>query len=123
MKRDPVKLALWRKRSKTLRAVSPRRASEARERIHVRNAVFQRDLWACQVKALGVFAGKPYEGCHGILTFGHVVKASQGGSFSEANGAALCIFHNSIIESSAEAARLAHEAGLLRYGWEGERCA
>jgi hypothetical protein len=37
--------------------------------------------------------------CMGRLTFHHLKKAGQGGEYTEANGACLCVFHNDDVEN------------------------
>lgn len=111
--RDPEKARAWRKRSKRIKRMSAKRASNASERLHVRGVVFARDGWRCRMAHIG--------GCSGFLTPHHVLKASQGGAYTEDNLVTLCAHHNCLIESDADFAALAREMGFVRYWWEGVR--
>ena len=66
--------------------------------------MFERDGWRC------VMAGQGWGSCYGGLTFHHLLKASQGGEYTEDNGVTLCVFHNDKVEDDPKAAA---ELGLV----------
>lgn len=67
----------------------------------MREAVFRRD-GGCLMRRRG--------GCFGRTTFHHLRKAGQGGPYTEANGVALCQFHNDDVEDHPDDYR---ELGLV----------
>lgn len=73
----------------------------------MRALVFARDR-RCRL------GGVPGAGrCYGRLTYHHRRKASQGGSYSVDNGAALCAHHNDALEADADLAALGRALGLV----------
>lgn len=77
------------KRGGRLSPTSKVRLADLGRRAGVRETVFARD-GGCVLRSFG--------GCFGGLTFHHLCKASQGGEYTEANGATLCVFHNDAVE-------------------------
>ncbi len=107
-----------------LRPVSKKRSAGTGERAKVRNAVFERDGWRCQLAA----KTEP-DSCRGHLTYHHRRKASSGGAYIVANGLTLCEAHNQAVEDHPQLARNLHGSWLVvREGdpeWDelGERAA
>jgi len=62
------------------------------EHHHIREAVFERDDWTCQIARL---TDTP---CAFGLSVHHLKKASQGGKYEESNLTTACIYHNDYIE-------------------------
>lgn len=93
---------------KRIKPVSDKRRAQWEAEDEVRQAVFARDRWRCQLE--GVAQAGP---CMGRLTFHHRRKASQGGPFTAENGATLCAHHNAALEQDADLARLGVELGLV----------
>lgn len=96
------------KRRKGVKPVSDKRRAQWAAEDEVRQAVFARDRWRCQLER--VDGAGP---CLGRLTFQHRLKASQGGKFTMENGATLCWSHNERLEQDADLARLGVELGLV----------
>jgi 5-methylcytosine-specific restriction endonuclease McrA len=96
-----------------LRAKSKKRQERDQDPEHrqIRERVFARDGYTCQ-------APKSWGVCYGVLTPHHVVKASQGGDYSETNLVTLCAHHNGLIESDSVIAHDAQEQGLVKKSWE-----
>lgn len=99
------------KRAGKLSPTSKKRLLELKGRPEIRAKVFERD-GGCRFAA--PFAGTRWARCYGVLTAHHVLKASQGGKYREDNLVAACAHHNNLMESDAEAARLAEGVGLVR---------
>lgn len=72
-----------------LRFISDKRKASAPERDAVRQQVFARDGWRCQLSS---------DWCHGPLTPHHRRKANSRGAYVEANLVTLCAGHNDDIE-------------------------
>jgi 5-methylcytosine-specific restriction endonuclease McrA len=85
--------------------------AEKRERDAIRDRVFRRD-GRC------VIADLPNAGdCYGLATPHHRRKASQGGSYTEANLVTCCAHHNDQLEADADLAAAARAAGhVVRRG-------
>jgi hypothetical protein len=81
------------KRSR-LKPMSDKRRAENRARAPIREAVFRRDNYRCRLADRSDIAGP----CFGVLTPHHLLKASAGGAYVEANLVALCAGHNSWVE-------------------------
>jgi hypothetical protein len=96
-------------RSGRLRAESPKRRNERDARRAVRDEVFARDGWSCQVAARVPDPGS----CAGPLTPHHRRKAGQGGAYSVENISAVCAHHNERLEADADLAARARAAGLV----------
>lgn len=71
-----------------IRTMSLRRRSEKPQRDAVREAVFERDGYACRLRVL------PDHRCWGNLTAHHLRKASDLGRYVEANLIAVCVLGN-----------------------------
>lgn len=90
-----------------MRAVSKKKAAANRLKPFIRGAVFARDGYQCRLK------GIPGAGeCFGGLTPHHVLKASQGGAYTEDNLVTLCAHHNDQIEADATVAAVARAHGM-----------
>lgn len=74
----------------------------------VRQAVFERDAYRCQLRGIAG-AGD----CYGPLTPHHRRKASQGGPYTEANLVTLCRHHNDQLEARADVAAIGEALGLV----------
>jgi hypothetical protein len=105
LRADPEKQRLWQQRSrqplssgKRLKPMSDKRRGELPERARVRELVFQRDGYRCQIAPLVP------EPCFGPLTYHHLQKEGQGGAYTEANGIAACSFHNDWVEDHPDKA-------------------
>lgn len=82
-------------------------AAAATERVE-RELTFARDRYRCRLE------GVPGAGrCFGRISFHHRRKASQGGPYTVANGATLCLGHNDRLESDADLAALGRRLGLV----------
>jgi 5-methylcytosine-specific restriction endonuclease McrA len=88
-----------------VRAVSKKRARENRGHAAIREAVFERDGYRCQ---LGHWSP-----CFGPLTPHHRRKASQGGRYTLENLTALCSSHNDQLEADPVLAAYARSIGLV----------
>jgi hypothetical protein len=88
------------KTGKRLKPISDDRRAELPERAAVRAAVFERDGYRCQFP--GDRARWP---CFGGLSFHHLRKEGQGGSYTAENGLSLCIGHNRWVEDHPLIAR------------------
>lgn len=97
-------------RSKRMRYRSEKREAEAAERTIVRELVFARDRWTCQIPAAAE-AGR----CFGPLTPHHIRKEGQGGAYEADNLVTLCAHHNGWVEDHP---LIAHELGLVRRSGE-----
>lgn len=109
LKRTPLP-----KRTKRLSYRSKRREEEQAERFVVRQHVFARDHWRCQMPNVLARHGRDRDTagqCMGELTFHHVRKASGGGAYTAENGLSLCATHNTFVEDHP---MLATELGLVR---------
>ena len=86
-------------RRSRIRRISKARLADADRRKAVREAVFARD-GGCLLSPWGRLndEGRDWGPCVGVLTPHHLLKASQGGAYSEDNLVALCAMHNSMIE-------------------------
>ena len=96
------------KRGGKLSPTSKKRLAELPARKEVREAVFARDK-RCVMHGV-------WDACSGPLTPHHLLKASQGGNYSEDNLVTLCAYHNTKVEDEP------HEAcrfGLVIRSWEG----
>lgn len=93
------------KRAGRLSPTSRKRKADRVRRAQVRQAVFERD-GGCVLSPFGLLNrhGNDWGPCLGPLTFHHVLKASQGGEYSMANGKAVCRMHNDMIEDHWNAA-------------------
>jgi 5-methylcytosine-specific restriction endonuclease McrA len=96
------------KRGGRMSPSSKKRVNDLRRRREVREAVFRRD-GGC------ILRNKSWGPCYGDLTLHHLLKASQGGAYTEANLVALCSHHNNAVEDFPEAA---HSLGLVIKSWE-----
>jgi 5-methylcytosine-specific restriction endonuclease McrA len=94
------------RRGGRLSPTSRKRIAELRHRPDVRRAVFVRD-GGCIVKDWG--------SCFGPLTVHHLLKASQGGKYTEENLVTLCSFHNDKVECEPLQAQA---LGLVIKSWE-----
>lgn len=74
--------------------MSDRRRAQLDERRAVREAVFARDRWQCQIPA------HMRRECMGGITPHHLRKASAGGPYTEDNLTTLCEFHNGWVEDN-----------------------
>lgn len=101
------------RRVKRLSPRSKRRESALAERAIVRERVFARDHWRCQVAERAAETGYDAGHCFGRLELHERRKASQGGAYDEANGVAVCSHHNAAMESDADLARWARSVGLV----------
>lgn len=116
---DRVKRSPMPARTEPLRRVkhlsprSKRREAEQAERSIVRQRVFARDRWQCQVAATAQWSGYDAGPCFGRLEMHERRKASQGGRYDEANGATTCSHHNAQLEADADLARWARSVGLV----------
>ena len=91
-----------------LRPMSRKRRRASAGRAEIRAAVFARDGQHCRLAGV-TDAGR----CFGGLTPHHIVKASQGGPYTEENLVTLCSLHNSWVEDNPNHARA---LGLVRRG-------
>lgn len=82
------------------------------QRAAVRRAVLERDR-VCQLAGAGEASGYDVGRCYGRLEVHEVRKASQGGTYSEDNGRAVCSHHNSQLEADADLAAFARSVGLV----------
>ena len=82
--------------------MSDKTKADLPRRAKVRAAVKQRDNHRCQLA--GTF---PDVRCGGPLTFHHIIKASQGGDYSEEDGTTACQVHNDLVEDRPDVARAA----------------
>lgn len=73
-----------------MRRVSKKRLKEIRTHARIRQRVFDRD-GGCVVAGI-------WDQCFGPLTPHHLLKASQGGGYTEENLTTLCAHHNSMVE-------------------------
>jgi hypothetical protein len=92
----PVK----KKRPGRLSPTSKKRVEELKERPAIRSRVFVRDGGCLLAPGLPLNqAERDWGACFGTpFTFHHVVKASDGGKYTEDNGKTLCAFHNDTVE-------------------------
>lgn len=88
------------KRTKGIAAASAKKRARRREEARVRAEVFERDGW-CQFPHYL----HPEVPCMGGLTFHHLRKAAQGGSYCAENGLTLCAVSNDWVETEPDAAR------------------
>lgn len=95
---------------KRVKPVSSRRLAEREARDEIRAAVFARDRWRCRLEDTHR-TDRRVPTCRGVLTPHHVLKASQGGGYTEDNLISLCAGHNTWVE---DAPNVAHELGLVR---------
>lgn len=108
MKRGaPLRRTRGLMRTGRILTVGRRRARRIDEQAEVRRAVFKRD-GGCIVRALGemriVSEGVPVPGCFGPPSAHHLLKASQGGAYTEENLVTLCVGHNDWVEDQPRAA-------------------
>ena len=101
------------RRIKRLSPRSKRREAEQAERAIVRQRVFARDRWQCQVAERAQESGYDAGQCFGRLEMHERRKASQGGRYDEANGVTTCSHHNAQLEADADLARWARSVGLV----------
>lgn len=95
-----------RRARKRLPARSAKRVKADRAKPEIRRAVFDRDGWTCRLKdTTDVLA----HSCSG-LTVHHLLKASQGGEYTEENLVTLCSVANDLIEDHPQRA---WELGLV----------
>lgn len=97
-------------RGKRLNPQSAKTRNLRDEHRAIREQVFARDGWVCQVRLRVEGAGR----CFGVLTPHHVVKAGQGGTYTMDNLVSCCAHHNEAMESDADLAAAARAAGLVR---------
>jgi hypothetical protein len=97
-------------RGKGLKSMSAKRSTERSdpERKRVREAVFFRDGYRCQLAGV-TDAGR----CFGELTPHHKLKEGQGGAYTVENLVSLCAHHNDQLEADANLAALARRMGLV----------
>jgi len=101
---QPLRRTSGLKRAGGLKA-KPLDAAEAQRRAKVRGAVFARDGFAC-VLADPPEALAELGACWGRLEPHHVLKAGQGGPYTEDNLVTLCHGHNAAVEDHPAAAYL-----------------
>lgn len=109
LKRTPLP-----KRTKRLSYRSKRREEEQAERFVVRQHVFARDHWRCQMPNVLARHGQDRNaagGCMGELSVHHLHKEGQGGAYTADNLLSLCIAHNGWVEDHPMHAT---ELGLVR---------
>lgn len=107
MKRTPLKRSTKPLARRTrLRPISDKRRNEAATHAEIRESVFARDGHRCQIAKIDG-AGE----CFGPLTYHHVLKASQGGAYTVANGLTACAAHNEMVEDRPY---WAHAHGLVK---------
>lgn len=99
------------KRGGRLSPTSKKRLAELKLRPAIREAVFARD-GGCLMSPWR--SDQDWGTCYGILTPHHVLKASQGGEYTEDNLITLCAHHNNALESDADMARRAEAAGFVQ---------
>lgn len=87
---------------------SPLRRKKRGFDLEIRDAVFDRDNYACQAPA-------DWGSHFGVLTPHHLLKASQGGKYTTENLITLCAYHNEYVEDYPQAAEKAH---LVIKSWE-----
>lgn len=103
----------------------------AADREAVREAVFRRDRYRCQLERHvgAITSSDPMYGarqvevprCSGAMTFHHRRKAGAAGAYVEANGMTLCAGHNVWVEDEPDAALTVLPAVVVREGdpeWE-----
>jgi len=91
--------------------MSDKRREQIPARREVREAVFERDGYRCQIAPL---VDSP---CFGPLTYHHLHKEGQGGKYTMENGLTACAFHNDWVEDhpdEAQALGLVHKASEIR---------
>ena len=99
LRADPEKQKAWQDRSRKplarsrIKPMRDKRRGELPERAKVREAVFVRDGYRCQIAPL------VSEPSFGPLTYHHLLKEGQGGEYTETNGIAACAFHNDWVEN------------------------
>lgn len=108
-RRTPLRRRKGLTRSGRVNPVSAKRRAGQADRAAVRDAVFRRDGYACQVAALVPDVGR----CFGGLTPHHRRKASQGGGYTVENIVAVCAHHNERLEADPDLAARARAAGLV----------
>lgn len=90
----------------------PRPVDDLVREAAVRAEVFARDGYRCALN------GVPGTGpCFGPLTFGHVLRASQGGTYTATNGRACCGEHNRLCAQDARVAAIALDLGVIARRW------
>lgn len=113
---DPAKVREWLNRS---RRNLPRRSKKKREadksKPEIRDAVFARDHYLCQMPLSDEARVGGGDRCFGPLTPHHIRKESQGGTYTFDNLVTLCAFHNGWVEDHPN---LAHRLGLVRRAGE-----
>lgn len=105
----------WKKPRRPMRQLSEKRAQNLDAEDVIRQAVIARDMGCVVPKLLRAAGDDPaaFGRCCGIPTYHHKKKASQGGEFTEANGACLCWFHNRHLEQDADFAAWGRVVGLV----------
>ena len=98
--------AAIRKPRKRVKPMSDKRRDELPERREVWKRVFDRDGGRCRVAPF-----LPDNPCHGELHPHHLLKASQGGEYTDDNLLTCCDHHNTWIEDNP---REAEALGLVR---------
>lgn len=96
-------------RRQRLAPISARRRNERDERRAVRDEVYGRDGYACQVAARVEDPGR----CYGPMTPHHRRKAGQQGAYTAANLVTVCAHHNERLEADPDLAARARAAGLV----------
>lgn len=86
-----------------MRAVSAKRRRATAARRVIRERVFARDGGCVLQPISGPYA--PPGPCQGPLTPHHLLKASQGGPYTEENLVTLCSLHNTWVEDAPAEAR------------------
>lgn len=115
-RRTPLKRTGGLKRSGALKArkrlapSSPQRRAQAEAMADVRSRVFARDHRQCVLAGQSVRSDIRLPWCRGPLTVHHLLKAGQGGPYSECNLVTLCAGHNGWVEDEP---LLAHHLGLV----------
>jgi 5-methylcytosine-specific restriction endonuclease McrA len=104
----PLQRDLKAKRRKTLKAMSDRRQGELASRREIRERVWARDGHRCRFPHHEV----PDLPCFGGLTVHHLLKASQGGEYTDENLITICAVGNCWIEDHP---RRATELGLVHF--------
>lgn len=97
------------KRTGRIKPMSDKRRAAIPSRVEVRKAVLKRDGYRCRLRDV------PGVGeCMGELQMHEKLKASQGkDTYTVENGATLCSHHNTLIETDARVADIAHGLGLV----------
>lgn len=108
-RKDKLENKTRMERRARLKPMSDKRRAELPDDDVIRQQVFARAGYKCQIKPL--LAGTRWVKCWGILTMHHLKKDGQCGETSLDNCIAACAGHNQWVENEP---RLARELGLVR---------